>query len=157
MPPNALFPMFCMFSFANSTQHATITALFLPVILTLPLAFFGARLEKHHREWQVAGYIRTIRRFRTGRDLEPVTRFSVWTALLQLFTLNFTAFFCVTSLVLLAVGLFENKMGTPLTFQHASWPLLWVFAAIGGVTALRIRRSYIVFVAGSAILGLLAL
>lgn len=156
IPPNALFPMFCILSLAETLPDMSVAALFLPVILSLPLAFFGAHLEKRRREWQVAGYNRVIRRFRTGADIEGAAGLAVWGSLFQLFTLNFVAFFCVTWLVLFAFGSMAAWQAPPLTFPHASWPLLWTFGAVGGVIALRIKRSYAVFVTGGVVLGLLA-
>lgn len=156
MPPNALFPMFCVFGLAETLPDTSVSVLFLPTILTLPLAFLGASLEKRCREWQVAGYNTVIRRFRTGGDIEAATRAAIRRALFQLFSLNFAAFFCVAWLVLLAFTGMAAWQGQPLSFARASWPLLWTFGAVGGVIALRIRRSYAVFITGSIVLGLLA-
>lgn len=157
IPPNALFPMLCVIVIAESMARPDIVTLFLPVILTLPLAFFGAYLEKKQREWQVAGYERVLRRFRTGGDVERPAGVSIAISLSQMFLLNFLTFFCVTFALYLAMHGILSFQEHFLVFRNASWPLLWAFGAVGGVLALRIKRSYIIFVAGAATLTLMAL
>lgn len=157
LPPNGLFPMLTVVTLAGTLPSPDISTLFLPVILTLPLGFLGAYLEKRHREWQVAGYNRLLRAFRSGRDLEGPAGHAVAVSLLQLFTLNFVAFLCTATVLTAASDRFIAWRGLPLTFTHATWPLLWVIGCVGGVMALRIRRSYVIFVAGSVCVGFMAL
>ena len=156
MPPNSLFPLLTILTYAGTLQQPDITALFLPIILTLPLAFFGACVEKRQREWQVISYNRIIRKLRTDGDIGKAASVSVAASLIQLFTCNFAAFFLVTGLVLLAADAAASWQGIHLSFEHASWPLLWVIGALGGVLSLRIRRNYLVFITGSVFAGLLA-
>lgn len=157
IPPNALFPMLTIIALAETLPSQDITVLFLPVILTLPLAFFSTHIEKRHREWQVAGYNRLLRNYRAGGDMESAASFSVGIALLQLFTVNFTAFLFTSTLVAAAADMYMVWQKQPLTFAHATWPLLWIIGCVGGVLALRIRRSYIIFGVGSVCVGILAL
>lgn len=154
LPPNALFPMLCVFTLAETLPDPGIATLFLPVILTLPLAFLGSCIEKLQREWQVAGYNRVILSLRSGGDIAKTATYSVSVSLAQLFTLNAVAFFTVTCLVLLLSATLTSWQGHPLTFSHASWPLLWVIGSVGGVLGLRIRRNYIVFLVGGICIGL---
>ena len=156
MPPNSLFPMLTVFCLMGTMKHPDITTLFLPVVLTLPLAFFGAMIEKRQREWQVSSYNRIIRRLRVDGDLGMAASYSVAASLFQLFLFNFAAFCAATSLIFLAWDAIVAWKGHALIFAEGSWPLLWLFGAIGGVLALRIRRNYIIFVAGSACIGLLS-
>lgn len=157
LPPNGLFPMLTVVALAGTLPSPDISTLFLPVILTLPLAFLGSYLEKRQRKWQVAGYTRLLRAFRSGRDLEGPAGQAVAVSLLQLFALNFAAFLCAATLVAAASEQFAAWQGQPLTFAHATWPLLWIIGCVGGVMSLRIRRSYVIFAAGSVCVGLMAL
>ncbi len=157
MPPNSLFPMLAVFTYAGLLPHPGITTLFLPVILTLPLAILGAFIEKRHREWQVPGYNRVTQSLRAGDDVGKAASRSVAFSLGQLFLMNFAVFILAVSLILLAVEGLSLWKHQPPTFAHASWPLLWVMGAVGGVLALRIRRNYIIFVAGSVCICLVAL
>jgi hypothetical protein len=157
MPPNALFPMLCVLSLSLANQHTDITSLFLPVILTLPLASFGSYLEKRQREWQVASYNRLILAFRAGNDLEKATSRSIFASLAQLFSLNCAVFCIISSLVLFGASFLTNNLGQSLLYPNASWPLLWTIGAVGGLLSLRIRRNYIIFALGSIGIGLIFL
>lgn len=154
MPPNQLFPMMCVFSaMAPLTAHTEAT-LFLPVVLTLPLAFVGALLEKQQREWQVSSYNLMILSLRAGENMGKIATKSVIISLAQLFAINFAGFFLVAFLVTL---LFDQLAanGFSLAFPHASWPLLWTIGCVGGLLGLRIRRNYMLFAAGCAGVALL--
>ena len=157
MPPNPLFPMLTTLTYAGTLHDPTITSLFLPVILTLPLASLGTYVEKRQREWQVTSYNRIVKKMRVNGELEKTAGVSVAASLLQLFASNFTVFSFVTGLLLVAVNALASQTNASMVFNHASWPMLWAIGAMGGVLALRIRRNYLVFIIGSVFAGLLAL
>jgi len=157
MPPNALFPMLCVLSLSLSQLNHDCITLFLPIILTLPLASFGSYLEKRQREWQVASYNRLILAFRAGSNLEKATGRSIFASLAQLFALNCAAFCIISSLVLFGVSFLTDQMGQSLLYPDASWPLLWTIGAVGGLLSLRIRRNYVIFALGSIGIGLIFL
>ena len=157
VPPNALFPMFCVLVFAETTSSTGIHALFLPVMLTLPLGLLGSFLEKKHREWQSKGYARTLQAFHATGSVEKPARVSIGISLAQSFFLHFTIFLCVAPVVLAALHYLTVCHETVLTLPDATWPLLWAFGAMGGVLALRIKRSLTIFAIGIAALGLMLL
>lgn len=157
IPPNALFPMLSMAALAGFWGDTDITVLFVPIILTLPLASLGASLERRHRELQASGYERLLQHFQTGRSLEDAARLSIGASLAQIFCLNFSTFFCATSLILFIAGWIAPISEPPFFFTQASWPLLWAFGGIGSVLALRIRRGFIAFAAACFCLVLLVM
>ncbi|GHV54314.1 hypothetical protein FACS1894206_06840 [Deltaproteobacteria bacterium] len=157
LPPNPLFPMLCLFSLLGSLQDISASHLFFPIMITLPLAFFGSFLEKTHRKWQLASYNQLIRSFRKGNDLGASAAKSIRLALVQLFSLNFVVFVVTAYLLWLGSESLQSIQGHPLHIPHASWPLLWGFGAVGGLMALRIRQSYVLFIAGSVALCVYAL
>lgn len=157
MPPNPLFPMLCVLTLSESLAAPDIITLFLPVILTLPLAALGSFIEKRQREWQVAGYNRVILCLRANGDMGKAAGHSVFASLAQLFTVNGIVFFIATTLVVLAADALTAWQGQPLAFRYASWPLLWVIGAVGGMLSLRIRRNYILFTVGGTGIGLFLL
>jgi hypothetical protein len=154
MPPNALFPMLCVFTLMETLPYPDIITLFLPVILTLPLAFLGACVENRQREWQVVGYNHVILALRSGGAMGRAAGRSVYFSLAQLFFMNFCVFFIATAAVLFALKGLQLWQGQPLSFTHASWPLLWVIGCVGGLLGLRIRRNYLVFGCGSICIAL---
>lgn len=154
MPPNALFPMLCVFTFMETLPHPGISTLFLPVILTLPLAFLGVCVENRQRGWQVVGYNQVIHILRSGGALGRAAGRSVRFSLVQLFFVNFCVFYAVAATVLFMLKGLQLWQGQPLSFEHVSWPLLWVIGCVGGLLGLRIRRNYIVFGCGSICVAL---
>ncbi len=120
MPPNSLFPMLTILAYAGTLDDPAITYLFLPIILTLPLAFLGACVEKRQREWQVGSYNRVIKKLRTNGDMRKTAGLSVAASLFQLFAFNFIIFSFTTTLVLLAAdaAVFCSCVG--LFFDHFS-------------------------------------
>lgn len=156
IPPNPLFPMFCILALVPELHSQDATTCFLPVMLTLPLAFAGAFLEKKHREWQASGYNRLLIRFRTAGDLGGAAAVSASISLIELFIINFFAFFCIAWLVSFIMNALILWQGKPLVFPDASWSLLWIIGGIGGVLALRTKHSIAVFIAGSIGMFLLA-
>lgn len=157
MPPNPLFPMLCVLTLSESLAAPGIVTLFLPVILTLPLAALGSFIEKRQREWQVSGYNRVVLSLRAGDNVGKAASRSVSASLAQLFAINCIVFWVTTSLVVLAASALTAWQGQPLAFSYASWPLLWVIGAVGGMLSLRIRRNYILFTAGGTGIALFLL
>ncbi|CAK7012279.1 MAG: hypothetical protein DELT_02134 [Desulfovibrio sp.] len=156
IPPNGLFSMFCILALSPNLRPTDATTYFLPVMLTLPLAFLGSLLEKKHREWQASGYNRLLLRFRTADDLGSAAAMSAGISLTELFIINFTVFFGATCGVVFLFGFLSQWHGRPLVFPHASWPLLWAVGGVGGVLALRTTQSRTVFIAGSMVVCVLA-
>ena len=157
VPPNPLFPLLATLTLAGTTTNPGIATLFLPVIITLPLAFLGSRVERLQRELQVAGYNRITRSMRMGTDVGKAASRSVTGSLIQLFVLNFLVFFLATGCILYCYHWIAAVRGGLPAFPHASWPLLWIFGTLGGLLGLRIRRNFLVFAAGSVCVGIFAL
>lgn len=157
IPPNPLFPMLCILALAPLLHAGDAAAFYLPVILTLPLGFFGAFWEKKHREWQTGGYNRLLSGYGTSNDLGKAAAISIGVSLTELFLINLVVFTVTAGLLYFLMDAIVQWQGNPLRFSHATWPLLWIVGGVGGVMALRTRRSLIVFAAGSAGVFLLAL
>ena len=155
LPPNALFPLFTVLAIASTMHQPDAATLFLPILFTLPLGFFGAYVEKIHRLWQVFGYERLLRGFRSGSELGMVAGNAVALSILQFFLLNGIVFFAVAALCIAADT--SIRPLSPLAEHNVTWPFIWIFGIAGGILSLRIRRGYIVFLAGSACIGFFAL
>jgi PTS system mannose-specific IIC component len=154
MPPNALFPLLCVLTLSQNLADPGIATLFLPVIVTLPLAAFGAYIEKRQREWQVTGYNRVVLRLRAGGDIGKAAGRSVSVSLAQSFICNGIAFFIAANLIVFAASLLTAWKGGFPVYSHASWPLLWVIGAVGGMLSLRLRRNYLLFTIGGTAIAL---
>lgn len=144
IPPVAslnFFLVFCLalvFDWHNPAQFA------LPLLLTLPCAYLGARLE----HWQYTHNDKALESLQhwmlfpsAGRSPEQaILRSLAQTGLLQagLFLLLFSLVY----LVMLS-GV-EEYFADIFSKAQVSWKLLYGFAAIGAIVALRTRRAYAV-------------
>ncbi len=146
VPPNALFPMLVVLTLAGAQTAPDPATLIGPVMLTLPLAHLGSYLEGRHRGWQTAAYNRVLQRHLDAASPEGAAAWSVGLSLLQLFSLNFCAFFTVASLCLLGADILMVWQKAPPAIAGMTWPLLWTIGAAGGLLALRVRRAYAAFV-----------
>lgn len=120
-----------------------------PIILSMPLGFFGARLEKFRRRIQNADYnkllIWTKKSYAAVYDPgRLIIRSMARSLILDL------AFFCVSFSILAVLMWFIISKGwlsagPVITFGH-----IWIAAGLGGVLALRAPKAYILAVACAA-------
>ena len=123
----------------------------LPILLAMPLAFLGVRVEGWLRHWHNRHYNRLLNWSRSGADGEApeglVLR-SVAGNLLACWA------FGVVSMLALAVvlaGVLRILPGAWLSALELSWPMLWLSASLGGLLALRLRRAYALLAVGCAV------
>ncbi len=155
VPPNALLPLLCLLTLSHIMGLADPWILSVLALVLLPMAHLGTWLELRHRLWQISGYNRLLRAFRMGRSLEFVSSWALALSLVQLFFMNFLLFFVIAwascpLLMMLVPFIPEMDHVPPLS----SWTMLWAIGALGGLMALRIRRSFALFslMAGAAAL-----
>lgn len=150
LPPNMAVANFSTQALATMFGLDSAGEVIIPVILSLPFAFVGARLERFRRRMQNADYnqllIWTKKNYAAVYDPgRLVVRALVRAAFMDL------AYFGVCFILLagamwliLARGWIPAVPG--LSFSH-----LWVAASLGGVLALRTPKAYAAAIAGSAL------
>lgn len=149
IPPNSAASMLLSLAAARYLGLTSPEYLVVPMAISLPAATLGAHVEYFQRQLQNRSYNAVIN---WGRKARPSLSFDtpgarIASALLQLFIFK-VVFFLACLLVLigvlngLRVSLGHLPVATGLTWGH-----LWFAAALGGVLALRVRRSYAFFIA----------
>ena len=144
VPPNALFPLVAVLALAQNTGVSDPWPVTVLVLLSLPLAQLGSWVEKRHRLWQIGGYNRLLGHYRAGRSLEFVSSWALALSLLQVFAANFVVFFAA----LWGCGLVFATLAPLLPVTKVpffTWAPLWGLGAVGGILALRTKRSFTVF------------
>lgn len=144
IPPVASLNFFLVFCLALVFDWHTPAQFVLPLLLTLPCAYLGAMLER----WQYARNNAALDPLHswilaapTGQSPGRIILFSlVQTAALQagLFLLLFSLVY------VLMLGGVEEWFAGIFTRAQVKWTLLYGFAAIGAIVALRTRRAYAV-------------
>lgn len=162
IPPSGVFSLLlCLFladSFALNPQAVPI----LLVMVTLPLAGLGARLEQWFRQRRV----KLHNFFVEDEQMErPVSLLSIvasvselWAGQVLLFVLTGLGLFWLGQGLLAACNFFS----LPFSLHSASawpvtWPLLWLVGALGGVLCLRVKNAFISFALTFALLTILLL
>ncbi len=156
IPPNTVFSTLLTLGLADYFLLLQPSELLLPLALSLPMALVGARLEYLQRRWQDAGYNSLLHwmRLADGRRNPRHPERLILTSVLQQLALNL-AVFTVGILVLIeVVAVMRPMVGAYLRSFPITWPHLWFVAALGGILALRLNRSYKILACGVVLLTL---
>ncbi|MBT8763409.1 hypothetical protein KFV02_05635 [Desulfohalobiaceae bacterium Ax17] len=147
IPPQSLFSTFASITLIHILNLNLIEEIFFAMILTIPLALFGSWLEGRQREWQNKSYNQLLKRCRRGYQNE--NKFCpgklISGSILQILTINIV--FAYLSIHFL-IFIYEKIAPILPRNSFLAWPYLWIFASIGGILSLRIRRAYAVFFTG---------
>ena len=150
IPPQALFSTFASMTLVYVLDLNLTEDIFLAMILTIPLALFGSWLEGRQRMWQNKSYNQLLKRVRRGYRNGFYSEKLISKSILQILIVNFIfAYLSIHALI------FIYEKIAPIWPRNSflAWPYLWIFASIGGILSLRIRRAYAVFLAGVLMAG----
>lgn len=159
IPPNSVLSTFLCLSLCEYFKLSQPGEIVYPLVLTMPMAVLGAKLEYQQRRWQDGGYNSLLHWSRMpGHRRHPhKPERLVLFSLVQLVALNlalFTLGLLAILGILLLLGLDDKAamLDLPLGWAH-----LWFLAAIGGLLALRVKRSYIIVACGVVLLALISI
>lgn len=144
IPPNMAICVFLSLSLADYFSMQTPGELVYAIVLTMPMALLGAKLEYFQRRWQDASYNNLLHwaRMPIRRRNPDHPKRLVRISLLQQLSMNY-GFFIVAVLALAGVLTFLRSFPEPAALTSGlRWPQLWFLAALGGLLALRMKRSY---------------
>lgn len=152
IPPVASLNFFMVFCLALVFDWHNPAQFVLPLLLTLPCAWLGAAVER----WQYTRNdtaLEPLQLWMQGENkgqspAQIIARSLLQTACMQgmLFLLLFSAAYA-----LLRGGL-DDWFVTFFTTDQVTWTILYGFAAVGAIVALRTRRAYVMLVACMAVL-----
>jgi len=148
IPPHRTLAAFSTIVLSCEMQLGSTSAVVPVIVLGLLLARLGAWLESRQRSLQNASYDRVHQRVSWGDGELPLVRI-VMGSVAQIAALNAALFGLVA---LAGFGLTKAPFFRALSLPDGTgWHHLWAFGLIGGLLALRIRRAYEMFVAGSLV------
>lgn len=153
--PNAAMSTLITLSLVHLFDYLAPGELVIPLILSIPMALVGRRLELFQRRWQDAGYNELLRWARsdgnTKRYRGPGAL--VFRSVMQILCLNFSLFtigLLLLSGIIYSLSLYQADM---LRF-NVTWGHLWFMAVIGGLISLRLKRAYVLLVGALLAVGL---
>ncbi len=158
IPPNSLLSTLLSFSLVQFFDLRDPGLIVYPLALSVPFALFGSKIEYFQRRWQDAGHSSLLRwQRRSGWNVSNrKPERLLYTSLVQQFVMNFTLFI-LGQLFLLGVLYFLMSPDVRKAIVlPISWPHLWFVAALGGMLALRTKRSYSILAAGVGLLTLVS-
>lgn len=148
IPPNRALPAFLCLALTHMLGLSLPADVLLLLLLTLPTAWLGAKLEGWQRVWQNASYNEAqlwvkdeVQGFRSGALIRR--------GVLQTVLLQGGTFLLIGLIGLWAVP--ELLAYWPVTGSDLGWGHLWSAALIGGVLSLRIKAAYGTLLAGLAL------
>ncbi len=152
IPPHGALSVFLCLSVSHLLGLSAAHQVFPVMILSLPLAWFGSRLEHWQRTFQNKSYNQLIQWSREEwSSFRP--KILVKRSMLQIGLVNL-ALFMVAAVLLVALLQDTPQVGR-LMPSWVSWPLLWMVASIGGVLSLRIKRAHVLLGIGICCIGAL--
>lgn len=153
IPPHGSFALLTTLALVQFFTVSQPPAIFLLMLLCLPTAFLGSRLEHTHRRWQNVEYTRMLQSTRTGgKDAISVPGVA-GRSVLQLCVLNLSAFILVMALLVpITEWILLHARGRVLVLP-ITWPAIWMLGTIGALLSLRSRRVYAVFLVAVFLAG----
>nr|WP_284710708.1 PTS sugar transporter subunit IIC [Desulfovibrio aminophilus] len=121
-----------------------------PLALSMPLSWLGARLEGALREWQNRGYSAILQWARHSADPDLPPRL-VLRAVLTSALFSWLFFFSCILTLAVVTDLCLLRFGPQLAASRLTWTPLLLAAGLGGVLSLRLRRAQALFAAGAVV------
>ena len=123
------------------------------LLLCMPLALAGTKVENILRAMNSSGFHQLAASTDSGKNIQPVlTRVIKRAIVLQTFAWSITYVICLAAITLILHLWLAFAKSLP-SINGASWGLLWSLAAVGGVLSLRIPFAAVCFIAFSLVFG----
>lgn len=154
IPPHMTAATFTALALSSYFGLDTLPLTILALAGGLPMAWFGARLERIMRDRLNRSYGKILQWVRKPIDPEIPGRLLLGTLVSKILA-NWLFFVFGSAVLALLVQFTLSQYGAQLASLKISWNLLLIAASIGGLLALRLRSLYLSVAAGSAVLGFL--
>lgn len=154
VPPHGPFALLAALALIRIFDVAQPSLVFIVLLLSMPAAWLGSRLEERQRQWQNLGYTRMLQSTRPGQEHVVSATGLARNALVQICVIQGLAFLLVMALltpfaewVLLHVR--ARVLGLPV-----DWPHIWMLGTIGALLSFRARKVYAAFLVVTAAIGI---
>ncbi|XPV77759.1 MAG: hypothetical protein ACNI27_07515 [Desulfovibrio sp.] len=142
LPPHSIFSTFAALVATTYFGLTDPTKILIVMILCVPLAFFGARVEAYARQLQNRNYNKIIGWARKEKATSEFPQNLILKTILFQTFFAFVTFAATIPALLWVLSIIFQWFGHEIVSIRFSWPILWFFASIGGLLALRLRRAY---------------
>ncbi|SDB50122.1 PTS system, mannose-specific IIC component [Desulfonatronum thiosulfatophilum] len=153
IPPHGPFALLTTLALAHTFDISQPPAIFMLMLLCLPMAFLGSKLEHAHRRRQNVEYTRMLLSTRSGREHSVAMSSLVGKSFFPLCMLNLVVFVLVMALLVpLTDWLLHHVRGRVLVLP-ITWPMIWMLGTIGALLSLRSRRVYAILLVAVFLAG----
>ena len=153
IPPHGPFALLSSLALVNIFELVQPPVIFLAMLLCIPTAFLGSRLEHIQRQRQNGVYTRMLQSTRGEGDPAGITKETAGAALAQAAVINVAAFLMVMVLLVpFTDWLLQHVLGRALMLP-ITWPAIWMLGTVGVLLSLRSRRITIIFLVAVFLVG----
>ncbi|WP_342448593.1 PTS sugar transporter subunit IIC [Desulfobaculum xiamenense] len=149
IPPNAAASNLAALMLIHFFGFTTPAEAMFPILFSLPLSWFAARLEQFQRYRQNAAYDALQAQVRLGRDTAYAPARLVERSILQSGILYFVFFVASLMGLIVLTGMLLSNGFLHMQTDALGWGHLWVAASFGPLLSLRSMRAYALLVAGA--------
>ncbi len=154
VPPHGPFALLVVLALASIFDVTQPPLGFTLIMLSMPAALLGSKLEQRHRQWQNLGYTRMLQSTRPGRESSVSAPLLARNSLVQMSLVQGLAFL----LVMAVLTPFAERL-LPHARMHVllvplTWPHIWMLGTLGALLSFRTRKVYAVFLVMIFIAGL---
>lgn len=150
--PFALLVTLALLQICNITHPAPALAL---IVLSLPVAYLGSKLEERHRQWQNLGYTRMLQSTRPGQEYITSTAKLARNALFQVCIIQGVAFLLVMAVLTPLAEWLLLHLRPRVPALPIGWAHIWLLGTMGALLSFRARRVYAFFLVMALAGGLL--
>jgi mannose PTS system EIIC component len=154
IPPHMTAACFTALAISSHFGLDTMPLISLPLVLGLPMAWLGARLERIMRDRLNRSYNGVLQWVRKPLDVNVPGRLLMGSLASKVLA-NWLFFFVGAGTLALFARSVLGQYGPFLASLKVSWSHVLIAASIGGVLALRLRSLYVSVAVGAVTLGFL--
>lgn len=145
IPPHGPFALLVTLTLAQIHSVDQPAPAVVLIMLGMPAALLGSKLEERHRQWQNLGYTRMLQSTKQGHEKIVSAAGLARNALVQACIIQGAAFFLVMAVLAPFAEWVLLHVGGHVLAMPVSWAHVWMLGTLGAVLSFRVRKVYAVF------------
>lgn len=154
VPPHGPFALLVALPLIRICDVVQPSLIFVVLLLSMPAAWLGSRLEERHRQWQNLGYTRMLQSTRPGQEHVVSATGLARNALVQICVIQGLAFLMVMALLVPLAEWVLLYVRAHILDLPVGWSHIWMLGTIGALLSFRARRVYAAFLVVTAAVGI---
>jgi len=154
IPPHGPFALLATLAMAHIFEVTQPSWGLVLIMLSMPAALLGSKLEQRHRQWQNFGYTRMLQSTRPGREHSVSAPLLARNALVQMCLVQGLAFVLVMGVLTPFAEWLLPRLQSRVLMMSVSWPHIWMLGTLGALLSFRTRKVYAFFLVMVFIAGL---